>query len=104
MGVEELLGYNEADPGIRFTAPEVRVLVVDDIKTNLYVAEGLLMGFMAAKGYITVNKNKAQLRITRPVYTWQLLSQQLQEPVGGSGHSRNVIRNLGKICENNIMD
>jgi signal transduction histidine kinase/CheY-like chemotaxis protein len=41
-GVEELHGYNESNPGIRFTAPEARVLIVDDIKTNLDVAEGLL--------------------------------------------------------------
>jgi CheY-like chemotaxis protein/anti-sigma regulatory factor (Ser/Thr protein kinase) len=41
-GVEELRGYNENDPGIRFTAPDARVLIVDDIKTNLDVAEGLL--------------------------------------------------------------
>jgi signal transduction histidine kinase/HPt (histidine-containing phosphotransfer) domain-containing protein/ActR/RegA family two-component response regulator len=41
-GVEELRGYNEDKPGIRFTAPEARVLIVDDIKTNLDVAEGLL--------------------------------------------------------------
>jgi signal transduction histidine kinase/CheY-like chemotaxis protein/HPt (histidine-containing phosphotransfer) domain-containing protein len=41
-GVEELRGYNEDKEGIRFTAPDARVLVVDDIKTNLDVAEGLL--------------------------------------------------------------
>jgi PAS domain S-box-containing protein len=41
-GVEELRGYNEDTSGIRFTAPEARVLIVDDIKTNLDVAEGLL--------------------------------------------------------------
>jgi CheY-like chemotaxis protein len=28
--------------GIRFTAPEAKILIVDDIKTNLIVAEGLL--------------------------------------------------------------
>jgi signal transduction histidine kinase/CheY-like chemotaxis protein/HPt (histidine-containing phosphotransfer) domain-containing protein len=41
-GEEELRGYNEDEPGIRFTAPAARVLIVDDIKTNLDVAEGLL--------------------------------------------------------------
>jgi anti-sigma regulatory factor (Ser/Thr protein kinase) len=41
-GVEELRGYSEDNPSIRFTAPDARVLVVDDIKTNLDVAEGLL--------------------------------------------------------------
>jgi signal transduction histidine kinase/CheY-like chemotaxis protein len=41
-GVNELRGYNEDKSGIRFTAPEARVLIVDDIKTNLDVAEGLL--------------------------------------------------------------
>jgi CheY-like chemotaxis protein/HPt (histidine-containing phosphotransfer) domain-containing protein len=41
-GEEELRGYNEDSLDIRFTAPEARVLIVDDIKTNLDVAEGLL--------------------------------------------------------------
>jgi signal transduction histidine kinase/CheY-like chemotaxis protein len=44
-GVEELRGYNEGNSGIRFTAPEARVLIVDDIKTNLDVAEGLLIPY-----------------------------------------------------------
>jgi signal transduction histidine kinase/CheY-like chemotaxis protein len=41
-GTEELRAYSENDTNIRFTAPEVRVLIVDDIKTNLDVVEGLL--------------------------------------------------------------
>jgi CheY-like chemotaxis protein len=41
-GVEELRGYNEDNSSIRFTAPGARVLIVDDIKTNLDVAAGLL--------------------------------------------------------------
>jgi signal transduction histidine kinase/CheY-like chemotaxis protein len=41
-GAEELRGYNEDDSGVRFTAPDARILIVDDIKTNLDVAEGLL--------------------------------------------------------------
>jgi CheY-like chemotaxis protein len=41
-GEKKLRGYNEYKSGIRFTAPEARVLIVDDIKTNLDVAEGLL--------------------------------------------------------------
>ncbi|MDR3174450.1 MAG: response regulator, partial [Treponema sp.] len=44
-GVEELRGYSEDTSGIRFTAPEARVLIVDDIKTNLDVAEGLLVPY-----------------------------------------------------------
>jgi signal transduction histidine kinase/CheY-like chemotaxis protein len=36
-------GYHETEsPGIRFTAPDARILVVDDIEINLDVAEGLL--------------------------------------------------------------
>jgi signal transduction histidine kinase/CheY-like chemotaxis protein len=36
-------GYHEiASPGVRFTAPDARVLIVDDIEINLDVAEGLL--------------------------------------------------------------
>jgi CheY-like chemotaxis protein len=35
--------YHEIEnPGIRFTAPDARILLVDDIETNLDVAEGLL--------------------------------------------------------------
>jgi CheY-like chemotaxis protein len=41
-GVEEMRGYNENNTSVRFTAPDARVLIVDDIKTNLDVAEGLL--------------------------------------------------------------
>ncbi|MDR1058641.1 MAG: response regulator [Treponema sp.] len=41
-GVGTLRGYNENNPGVNFTAPEARILIVDDIKTNLDVAEGLL--------------------------------------------------------------
>jgi CheY-like chemotaxis protein len=43
--VEELRGYNEDKSGIRFTAPDARILIVDDIKTNLDVAEGLLIPY-----------------------------------------------------------
>jgi signal transduction histidine kinase/HPt (histidine-containing phosphotransfer) domain-containing protein/ActR/RegA family two-component response regulator len=36
-------GYHEVEsPGVRFTAPDARILIVDDIETNLKVAEGLL--------------------------------------------------------------
>jgi CheY-like chemotaxis protein/nitrogen-specific signal transduction histidine kinase len=45
-GVEDLRHYNEEGAGIRFTAPEARVLIVDDIKTNLTVAEGLLAPYL----------------------------------------------------------
>jgi signal transduction histidine kinase len=41
-GEEELRGYNEDGTGISFTAPSVRILTVDDIRTNLDVIEGLL--------------------------------------------------------------
>jgi signal transduction histidine kinase/DNA-binding response OmpR family regulator len=34
--------YETRDAGISFTAPEARVLIVDDIETNLEVVEGLL--------------------------------------------------------------
>ena len=44
-GVDELRGYNERDVGVRFTAPDARILIVDDIKTNLTVAEGLLVPY-----------------------------------------------------------
>ena len=38
--------YNEYNqPIVRFTAPEARVLIVDDISTNLKVAEGLLLPY-----------------------------------------------------------
>ncbi|MDR2602843.1 MAG: response regulator [Spirochaetaceae bacterium] len=41
-GLEEVHTYNEEGVSIHFTAPEARVLIVDDIKTNLDVAVGLL--------------------------------------------------------------
>ena len=42
-GVSSSISYNETNELIvRFTAPGARVLVVDDINTNLHVAEGLL--------------------------------------------------------------
>jgi CheY-like chemotaxis protein len=40
---ESDMGYQETESlGVRFTAPDARVLIVDDIETNLNVAEGLL--------------------------------------------------------------
>ena len=48
---EEVKADSKIDPlpdesaGIKFTAPEARILVVDDIRTNLNVAEGLLSPF-----------------------------------------------------------
>ena len=46
-GVSNNFSYNENNELIvRFTAPEARVLVVDDISTNLKVAEGLLLPYM----------------------------------------------------------
>jgi CheY-like chemotaxis protein len=36
-------GYHKIEnPGVRFTAPDARILIVDDIVTNLNVAEGLM--------------------------------------------------------------
>ncbi|MDR2617903.1 MAG: response regulator [Treponema sp.] len=36
-------GYHETEtPGVRFTAPDARILIVDDIEINLDVAEGIL--------------------------------------------------------------
>ena len=45
-GVSDSLTYNEdGDVFASFTAPDARVLVVDDIKTNLTVIKGLLMPY-----------------------------------------------------------
>ena len=45
-GVSSDFSYNESNEIIaRFIAPEARVLVVDDINTNLKVAEGLMMPY-----------------------------------------------------------
>ena len=45
-GTSGNFAYNEnKELIVRFTAPEARVLVVDDINTNLKVAEGLLMPY-----------------------------------------------------------
>jgi CheY-like chemotaxis protein len=46
-----LNGYTLEAPGrktlVRFTAPEARILIVDDIKTNLKVAQGLLTPYQS---------------------------------------------------------
>jgi CheY-like chemotaxis protein/HPt (histidine-containing phosphotransfer) domain-containing protein len=39
---EENESREKADPGIRFVAPDARILVVDDINTNLRVVKGLI--------------------------------------------------------------
>ena len=45
-GVSESFSYNESNELIvRFNAPDAKVLVVDDINTNLKVAEGLLLPY-----------------------------------------------------------
>ena len=45
-GVTNIFSYNENNElTVRFTAPGARVLVVDDIATNLKVAEGLLLPY-----------------------------------------------------------
>ena len=45
-GISEIFTYNEAGEKVAsFTAPEARILVVDDIKTNLTVIKGLLMPY-----------------------------------------------------------
>jgi signal transduction histidine kinase/DNA-binding response OmpR family regulator len=43
-GEEELRFYTET-PGVSFTAPDAHILIVDDIKTNLTVAAGLLIPY-----------------------------------------------------------
>ncbi|MDR1108042.1 MAG: response regulator [Spirochaetaceae bacterium] len=44
-GEEELRYYTETHAGVPFTAPDAHILIVDDIKTNLTVAEGLLIPY-----------------------------------------------------------
>jgi len=46
-GQEDIKGYVKNSDGIRFTSPKARILVVDDISTNLKVAEGLLAPYHA---------------------------------------------------------
>jgi CheY-like chemotaxis protein len=41
-GKEDIKGYSKSSNTVRFTFPRARILVVDDIATNLKVAEGLL--------------------------------------------------------------
>jgi len=46
-GISDHFNYNEFDEHIvRFIAPSARVLIVDDIYTNLKVAEGLMLPYM----------------------------------------------------------
>ena len=45
-GVSDVYSYKEDDAiAMNFTAPDAKVLVVDDIRTNLKVAEGLLLPY-----------------------------------------------------------
>ena len=44
-GVPELNLHSDSESRLNFTAPDARVLVVDDIKTNLTVTEGLLLPY-----------------------------------------------------------
>lgn len=45
-GVSDSFSYNEGEEEmVRFTAPTARVLIVDDINTNLKVAEGLMLSY-----------------------------------------------------------
>jgi signal transduction histidine kinase/CheY-like chemotaxis protein len=60
-GVEELRGYSEDDSGIRFTAPGARVLIVDDIKINLDVVEGLLAPYAMQMDFCLGGKEAVEL-------------------------------------------
>ena len=45
-GISDSFNYSESDDQIvRFIAPDVKILIVDDIKTNLKVAEGLMVPY-----------------------------------------------------------
>ena len=45
-GIADSFNYNENNENlVKFTAPSVRVLIVDDINTNLKVAEGLMIPY-----------------------------------------------------------
>jgi signal transduction histidine kinase len=80
-GVEELRAYNEDDAGIRFTAPEARVLIVDDIKTNLDVAEGLLSPY--AMQVDTCLSGKEALRLAAEnIYDLILMDHMMPEMDG----------------------
>jgi len=46
-GKADIKGYAETSSTIRFTIPRARILVVDDIATNLKVAEGLIAPYHA---------------------------------------------------------
>jgi signal transduction histidine kinase/CheY-like chemotaxis protein len=46
-GKEDSKGYSESSGSIRFRFPSARLLVVDDISTNLKVAEGLIAPYKA---------------------------------------------------------
>ena len=63
-GISGSFVYNESsDHVIRFTAPDAKVLIVDDINTNLKVAEGLMLPYkvqvdLAKSGEETIEKIK----------------------------------------------
>jgi signal transduction histidine kinase/CheY-like chemotaxis protein len=80
-GVEEFRGYSEDKPGIRFTAPEARVLIVDDIKTNLDVAEGLLIPY-AMRVDTCLSGNKAISLVENNRYDLVLMDHMMPDMDG----------------------
>jgi PAS domain S-box-containing protein len=64
-GLTSSFSYNEnSEPIVRFVAPDAKVLVVDDINTNLKVAEGLLLPYK-----MQVELRKSGLEAIRAIKT-----------------------------------
>jgi response regulator RpfG family c-di-GMP phosphodiesterase len=100
-GVEELRGYNEDNAGIRFTAPKARVLIVDDIKTNLDVAEGLLSPY-AMQMDTCLNGGEAVKLVQKNSYDLVLMDHMM--PGMDGIETTKLIRSLaGNIFKNCLL-
>jgi signal transduction histidine kinase/CheY-like chemotaxis protein/HPt (histidine-containing phosphotransfer) domain-containing protein len=92
-GTEELKGYNEDDSVLRFTAPDARILIVDDIKTNINVAEGLLGPYGMQMDSCLSGEDAVEL-IQKNVYDLVLMDHMM--PGMDGIETVKVIRSLGK--------
>ena len=96
-GVEGNQEYNERDnANVRFIAPNARVLVVDDIKTNLLVAQGVLAPFRMQVDCATSGKEAVDLVRTHR-YDLVLMDHMMPEMDGIEATEK--IRALGDKCE-----
>ena len=93
-GITESFSYNNSTEVIaRFTAPDAKVLIVDDINTNLKVAKGLLLPYKI-EADLCKNGKEAVAAIQAHRYDLVFMDQKMPEMDGVE--ATGFIRNLGK--------